>query len=120
MNLTSPRLRTEQSEFITCLHYTNISVHKRSVCFLGNKKLTFPHVVESPNVDGREGSDISFRCVYNEISNVVYLKLHFFENLLVWNRSRKKGQVEMVEIFSNLKFMWVTKYLLTSYNFQHE
>jgi len=60
VNLTSSRLRTEQSEVITCFQYTNISVHKLSVCFLSKKKPTFPHAIESSNVDRREGIDICF------------------------------------------------------------
>ena len=37
--LTSSYLRTEQSEFTTFFQYTNTSVHKHSVWFLGNSLL---------------------------------------------------------------------------------
>jgi len=39
VNLTSSCVRTEQSELITCFQYTNTSVHKHSVWFLGKHLL---------------------------------------------------------------------------------
>jgi hypothetical protein len=111
VSFTSSLLRWEQSEFVV---FSNVQT-PWYINFLFKKKPKFLHSVASPNLTWREGSNIYFyicttKSQYFSSYGCIFLKIY---PLAV-------DIQEMKVMFQNLIFMWVTKDLLTSFNFYHK
>jgi hypothetical protein len=80
--LTSSCLLTELSEFITCFQYTNISVHKHSVCILRQQETNIPACCSVAGCRQEGGNNIYFNACTTKIPmwsiyGCIYLMIYF-------------------------------------------
>ena len=105
VNITSSCLRPQQSEFITCCQYTNISLHKLSAWFLRQEENNIPASCRIAWYRRNGGKwYLFFMCVQRKFQCVLFMAAFIWQ--LACNRPKRDER-----IFSYLTVIWFKKYI---------